>query len=36
MASIPKKVGERIVAGIKTFQPILAAAKVRDVAKQTR
>ena len=33
MTSIPKKVTERIVAGIKTFQPILAAAKVRDVGE---
>ncbi len=30
MASIPKKVQERLVSGIKTFQPILAAAKARD------
>src|SRR3989304_10561512 len=31
MASIPKKVSERLVAGIKQFQPILASAKSRDV-----
>lgn len=30
MASIPKKVGERIAAGIKRFQPILDVAKSRD------
>lgn len=33
MASIPKKVTERLVAGIKRFQPILAAAKARDVGE---
>ena len=31
MASFPKKVGERLVAGLKRFQPILASAKARDV-----
>ena len=31
MASVPKKVVERLVAGLKQFQPILAAAKARDV-----
>lgn len=31
MAAIPKRVAERIAAGIKRFQPILAAAKARDV-----
>lgn len=31
MTSIPKKVAERLVVGIKRFQPILAAAKKRDV-----
>ncbi len=31
MASIPKKAGDRIIAGIKRFQPIVAAAKARDV-----
>ena len=31
MASIPAKVAERLVAGIKKFQPILEAAKARDV-----
>jgi hypothetical protein len=33
MAKIPRKVAERLVAGIKRFQPILAAAKVRDVGE---
>jgi hypothetical protein len=31
MASIPKKAAERLVAGIKQFQPILAAGKSRDL-----
>jgi len=30
MASVPKKVAERLVAGLKRYQPILAAAKARD------
>jgi predicted type IV restriction endonuclease len=30
MAAIPKKVSERLVAGIKRFQPILTASKARD------
>lgn len=33
MASIPKKVNERLVAGIKRFQPVLSAAKSRDVGE---
>lgn len=33
MASAPKKVAERLVAGIKRFQPILASAKARDVGE---
>lgn len=33
MATVPKKVAERLVAGIKHFQPILAAAKARDVGE---
>lgn len=33
MASIPRKVSDRLVAGIKRFQPILAAAKSRDVGE---
>ena len=31
MAALPKKVEERISAGLKKFQPILASAKARDV-----
>lgn len=33
MAAIPKKVAERIVAGLKKFQPVLASAKARDVGE---
>lgn len=33
MASIPKKVAERLAIGIKRFQPILAAARARDVGE---
>jgi hypothetical protein len=33
MAKIPTKVASRITAGIKRFQPILAAAKARDVGE---
>lgn len=33
MASTPKKVAERLVAGIKKYQPILASAKARDVGE---
>ncbi len=33
MAAVPKKVAERIVAGLKRFQPILASAKARDVGE---
>ena len=33
MASVPKRISERIVAGIKKYQPILAAAKARDVGE---
>lgn len=33
MASVPKKVADRIVAGIKRYQPILVAAKARDVGE---
>ena len=33
MAAIPKKVAERLVAGIKRYQPILANAKARDVGE---
>lgn len=31
--AIPKKVAERITAGIKRFQPILSSAKARDVGE---
>jgi len=31
--AIPKKVAERLVAGIKKYQPVLAAAKARDVGE---
>lgn len=33
MASIQKKVAERLIAGLKRYQPILAAAKARDVGE---
>lgn len=33
MASVPKKVAERLVAGLKRYQPILAAARARDVGE---
>lgn len=33
MASIPKRVAERLTAGLKRYQPILAAAKSRDVGE---
>jgi hypothetical protein len=33
MPTVPKKVAERLVAGIKRFQPILAAARARDVGE---
>lgn len=33
MASVPKKVAERLVAGLKRYQPILSAAKTRDVGE---
>src|SRR6478735_9373780 len=33
MATIPKKALERITAGLKRFQPILSAAKARDVGE---
>lgn len=31
MATVPSKVQDRLSAGIKRFQPILASAKSRDV-----
>lgn len=33
MAAVPKKVADRIIAGLKKFQPILASAKARDVGE---
>jgi hypothetical protein len=33
VAKLPSKVSDRIIAGIKRFQPILAAAKSRDVGE---
>ncbi len=33
MAKVPSKVSDRIAAGIKRFQPILASAKSRDVGE---
>lgn len=33
MASVPKKVEERLVASIKRYQPILSAARARDVGE---
>ncbi len=33
MATVPARVSDRIVSGIKRFQPILAAAKSRDVGE---
>jgi len=33
MATIPKKVTERVVSGIKKYQPLLASAKSRDVGE---
>jgi len=33
MPTVPKKVSDRIAAGLKKFQPILASAKARDVGE---
>lgn len=33
MAVVPKKVAERLVAGLKRYQPVLAAARARDVGE---
>ncbi len=30
---VPKKVAERLIAGVKHYQPILASAKLRDVGE---
>lgn len=33
MPSIPKRVAERLITGVKRFQPVLTAAKARDVGE---
>ena len=33
MANVPKRVAERLAAGIKRYQPILASAKLRDIGE---
>ena len=33
MASVPKRISEGIVSGIKKYQPILSSAKARDVGE---
>lgn len=33
MSNVPKKVSERLIAGVKRFQPVLSAAKSRDVGE---
>lgn len=33
MATVPKRVAERLIAGVKRYQPILAAARARDVGE---
>ena len=33
MATVPSKVAERLVAGLKRFQPVLLGAKSRDVGE---
>lgn len=33
MAAVPKKVAQRLVAGIKNYQPVLSSAKSRDVGE---
>lgn len=33
MASLPKKIQERLILGLKKFQPLLAEAKTRDVGE---
>lgn len=33
MATVPKRVTERLVAGIKRYQPVLANAKSRDIGE---
>jgi len=36
MAKIPTKIMERIALGVKRFQPILTAAKSRDVGESDK
>lgn len=31
MAAVPSRVKDRLIAGVKRFQPILVSAKARDV-----
>lgn len=33
MANIPKKVADRLTAGIRRYQPVLASAKLRDIGE---
>lgn len=33
MASLPKRVEERLIAGLKRFQPVLSSAKSRDIGE---
>jgi hypothetical protein len=33
MATIPKKITERVISGIKKYQPLLISAKTRDVGE---
>ena len=33
MAAVPKRVSERLISGIKRFQPILASARTRDLGE---
>jgi predicted type IV restriction endonuclease len=33
MATLPKRVEERLIAGLKRFQPVLASAKSRDIGE---
>jgi hypothetical protein len=33
MSNIPKKINERVIAGIKKYQPLLISAKTRDVGE---
>ena len=35
MAAVPKKIADRLVAGIKHFQPILSAAEARESKRKT-